>query len=88
MDNFKELAPIIYTPTVGQACLKSHTIYRQARGMFFSMHDKGELSQMVYNWPYEVKVIVVTGRAVCRNHQMAAECWGWVIWVPTECPFR
>lgn len=59
MDNFKELAPIIYTPTVGQACLKSHTIYRQARGMYFSVNDRGHLSSMVHNWPHEVKVIVV-----------------------------
>lgn len=61
MDNFANLAPIIYTPTVGQACLKSHTIYRQARGMYFSKDDRGHLSSMVYNWPSnDVKVIVVT----------------------------
>jgi malic enzyme len=35
-------------------------VYRQARGMYFSIKDKGELSQMVYNWPYDVKIIVVT----------------------------
>jgi malate dehydrogenase (oxaloacetate-decarboxylating)(NADP+) len=60
MDDFKRLAPIIYTPTVGQACLKSHHIYRQARGMYFSMQDRGHFSSMTYNWPHDVKVIVVT----------------------------
>ncbi|KAJ3273193.1 hypothetical protein HDV01_004695 [Terramyces sp. JEL0728] len=60
MDEFKKLAPIIYTPTVGQACLKNHTIYRQARGMYFSAADRGHFSSMTYNWTSEVKVIVVT----------------------------
>jgi malate dehydrogenase (decarboxylating) len=44
MDDFEMLAPIIYTPTVGQACLNSHAIYRQARGMYFSKNDTGHLS--------------------------------------------
>ncbi|KAJ3257019.1 hypothetical protein HK103_005003 [Boothiomyces macroporosus] len=60
MDEFKRLAPIIYTPTVGQACLKNHTIYRQARGMYFSAMDRGHFSSMTYNWNSDVKVIVVT----------------------------
>ncbi len=60
MDDFKRLAPIIYTPTVAQACLKSHHIYRQARGMYFSIQDRGHFSSMTYNWPHDVKVIVVT----------------------------
>lgn len=47
MEKFEELAPIIYTPTVGVACLKSHTIYRQARGMYFSLKDRGNLASMV-----------------------------------------
>lgn len=61
MDQFKRLAPIIYTPTVGQACLSSHSIYRQPRGMYFSVADRGNFSAMTYNWPHdEVDVIVVT----------------------------
>ncbi|KAI8150071.1 hypothetical protein BJV82DRAFT_585704 [Fennellomyces sp. T-0311] len=56
-----ELAGIIYTPTVGLASLKSHSIYRRSRGMYFSTQDRGNMSAMVYNWPHdEVDIIVVT----------------------------
>ncbi|KAI8086924.1 uncharacterized protein B0P05DRAFT_465638 [Gilbertella persicaria] len=56
-----ELASIIYTPTVGEACLLSHSIYRRSRGMYFSSQDRGTMSAMVHNWPHdEVDVIVVT----------------------------
>ena len=36
MENIEELAPIIYTPTVGDACLQFGTQYRRARGNFSS----------------------------------------------------
>ncbi|KAI8063452.1 hypothetical protein BC940DRAFT_307242 [Gongronella butleri] len=59
--HLEELAGIIYTPTVGLACLRSHSIYRRSRGMYFSTQDRGAMSAMVYNWPHdEVDVIVVT----------------------------
>lgn len=46
---------------MGLACLRSHSIYRRARGMYFSTQDRGAMSAMVYNWPHdEVDVIVVT----------------------------
>nr|ANB43574.1 NADP-dependent malic protein [Umbelopsis isabellina] len=61
IDNLEELAGIIYTPTVGLACQKFHSIYRRSRGMYFSTQDRGAMSAMVYNWPQdEVDVIVVT----------------------------
>lgn len=59
--NFKEMAPIIYTPTVGWACLNYHKLFRRPRGMFFSKRDKGEMAAMTWNWPsQEVDAIVVT----------------------------
>jgi malic enzyme len=59
--HLEELARIVYTPTVGDACLKFHTIYRRTRGMYFSAEDKGSMKGMVYNWAEdEVDVIVVT----------------------------
>ncbi|CAO3646703.1 unnamed protein product [Cunninghamella echinulata] len=61
INHLEELAGIIYTPTVGLACLRSHSIYRRSRGMYFSTQDRGAMSAMVYNWPHdEVDVIVVT----------------------------
>ncbi|KAI9313572.1 hypothetical protein BX666DRAFT_1864586 [Dichotomocladium elegans] len=61
INHLEELSGIIYTPTVGLACQKSHSIYRRSRGMYFSSQDRGVMSAMVYNWPHdEVDVIVVT----------------------------
>eukprot|EP00889_Picochlorum_renovo_P004863 jgi/Picre1/31893/NNA_007241.t1 len=61
VDNFVEMAPIVYTPTVGHVCKNYHKLYRRPRGMFFCSADKGQMSTMMYNWPSdEVSAIVVT----------------------------
>ena len=48
LDNFSEMAPIVYTPTVGWACLNYHKLYRRPRGMFFSANDKNEMVSKPY----------------------------------------
>ena len=61
MDNFYEMAPIIYTPTVGWACSPFSRLYRRPRGMYFCKYDRGEMASMVYNWESdEVDAVVVT----------------------------
>ena len=61
VDHIEDIAPLIYTPTVGHVCQKFGANYRRARGMYFSRMDRGLFSSMVYNWPHEdVRVIVVT----------------------------
>eukprot|EP00878_Enallax_costatus_P010809 GHUV01011286.1.p1 GENE.GHUV01011286.1~~GHUV01011286.1.p1 ORF type:complete len:640 (+),score=175.69 GHUV01011286.1:1018-2937(+) len=61
MDHFEEMAPIVYTPTVGWVCSNYHKLYRRPRGMFFSMKDKGEMAAILQNWPQsDVNAIVVT----------------------------
>ncbi|KAF9421663.1 Malic enzyme [Podila epigama] len=61
IDNLAELSQIIYTPTVGEACQRFHSIYRRSRGMYFSSMDRGQMAAMVHNWPHDqVDVIVVT----------------------------
>ena len=44
--NFVDMCRIIYTPTVGWACLNYHRLYRRPRGMYFSAADKGEMVRL------------------------------------------
>ncbi|CAK8542309.1 unnamed protein product [Lathyrus sativus] len=61
IDNIKEFAPIIYTPTVGLVCQNYCGLFRRPRGMYFSAKDKGEMMSMIYNWPApQVDMIVLT----------------------------
>jgi len=61
VDHIEEMAPIIYTPTVGQVCKEFGERYRRPRGMYFCEEDRGHMAAMVYNWPHnQVHVIVVT----------------------------
>ncbi|KAL7574933.1 hypothetical protein ACA910_010759 [Epithemia clementina (nom. ined.)] len=61
VDHIEEMAPLIYTPTVAQACLDFGKQYRRPRGMYFTEEDRGNMAAMVYNWPHkDVHVIVVT----------------------------
>jgi malate dehydrogenase (oxaloacetate-decarboxylating)(NADP+) len=61
LDNIEELMPLVYTPTVGQACIEYGHIYRRPRGIFISMRDKGSVAELLRNWPYtDIRIIVVT----------------------------
>ena len=61
VDNLEELSPIIYTPTVGQACQKFGHLYRRPRGMYLSSSLQGSFRKTIDNWPQEeVDIIVVT----------------------------
>ncbi|XP_078162218.1 NAD-dependent malic enzyme 2 isoform X2 [Carex rostrata] len=61
IDNIKDFAPIIYTPTVGLVCQNYGGLFRRPRGMYFSAKDKGEMMSMIYNWPAQhVDLVVVT----------------------------
>tara|TARA_R110002126_G_scaffold160458_8_gene308101 strand:+ start:2439 stop:4133 length:1695 start_codon:yes stop_codon:yes gene_type:complete len=56
-----EMIPIIYTPTVGDACEQFSDIYRSARGLFISFDDRYNLDDVLRNaTKAKVKVIVVT----------------------------
>ncbi len=60
-DYIEEMMPIIYTPTVGQACLEYGHIFRRPRGIFISAKDRGRMPELLRNWPYkDISIIVVT----------------------------
>jgi malate dehydrogenase (oxaloacetate-decarboxylating)(NADP+) len=53
--------PIVYDPTIGEACLKFGHIYRQARGMYLSITRRGEVKEVLRNWPQkDLRFICVT----------------------------
>ncbi|HTB47777.1 MAG TPA: NAD-dependent malic enzyme [Acetobacteraceae bacterium] len=53
--------PLVYTPTVGEACQKFGHIFRSARGMYLPISAKGRLQDILRNWPEkDVRFIVVT----------------------------
>jgi malate dehydrogenase (oxaloacetate-decarboxylating)(NADP+) len=53
--------PIVYTPTVGEACQKFDRIFRAARGVYLPISSKGRLREVLSNWPErDVRFIVVT----------------------------
>jgi malate dehydrogenase (oxaloacetate-decarboxylating) len=60
-NNLAEMLPIIYTPTVGDACEQFSDIYRSSRGLFISYEDRFNIDDMLRNaTKNKVKVIVVT----------------------------
>lgn len=61
IDNVEELLPVVYTPTVGEACQKYGSIFRRSQGLYISLKEKGKILEVLKNWPERsIQVIVVT----------------------------
>src|SRR5580700_3310167 len=53
--------PLVYTPTVGEACQKFDHIFRGAKGLYLPITIKGHIKDRLSNWPEKnVRFIVVT----------------------------
>lgn len=60
-EHLVEMLPIIYTPTVGDACESFSDIYRSARGIFVPYEEREVMSDVLHSVTKDkVKVIVVT----------------------------
>jgi malate dehydrogenase (oxaloacetate-decarboxylating) len=60
-EHIPETLPIVYTPTVGEACQRFSEIYRRPRGLFVSYAERDHLDEVIRNRPHrDVDVIVVT----------------------------
>jgi malate dehydrogenase (oxaloacetate-decarboxylating)(NADP+) len=61
MDDPARFLPVVYDPTVGDACLKFGHLFRGPRGMYISMNRRGRVKEVLRNWPQkDVRVICVT----------------------------
>ena len=53
--------PLIYTPTVGEACKEFSHIAREPKGLFIAPDDRRHIKRILDNWPHkDIRVIVVT----------------------------
>ena len=59
-DHIDEMQPIVYTPVVGLACQKFGQIFQRPRGMFIGINDRGNIANVLRNWPNPAGIIVVT----------------------------
>jgi len=61
IEHLVELVPIIYTPTVGEACRRFSHIVRDMRGIWLTPDDVDHMSERLRNYPYQdIRLIVVT----------------------------
>ena len=61
LDHLEETLPIIYTPTVGQACLEWSRLYERPRGLYISAaQHAGRVVDLLRDWPRRAGIIVVT----------------------------
>nr|WP_315148603.1 NAD-dependent malic enzyme [uncultured Flavobacterium sp.] len=60
-NNPAKFLPIVYTPTVGEACEKLGHITRRVRGLFISIHQKDHIKEILRNWHEDdIRFTVVT----------------------------
>jgi malate dehydrogenase (oxaloacetate-decarboxylating)(NADP+) len=61
IDHVDRILPLIYTPTVGEACSEFSFIAREPKGFFITPDDRGQIRRILTNWPGKnIRVIVVT----------------------------
>jgi malate dehydrogenase (oxaloacetate-decarboxylating)(NADP+) len=61
IEHIEQILPLIYTPTVGEACREFSHIAREPKGFFITPDDRGQIRRILANWPRrDIRVIVVT----------------------------
>lgn len=61
VEHTQELMPLVYTPTVGQACEEFAAIFRETAGIYVTVEDKGKIEKVLGHWPeQDVRLIVAT----------------------------
>jgi malic enzyme len=63
LEHMDEMAPIVYTPTVGNVCEHYSHIYRRPRGVYISSQDRGRIREILRNAGGTARIAVVTDNA-------------------------
>ncbi len=59
-DHLEELLPVVYTPTVGEACAEFSHIFRRGRGVWITPEHRGRIASVLRHAPRNVRLVVVT----------------------------
>jgi malate dehydrogenase (oxaloacetate-decarboxylating)(NADP+) len=78
IDHIDTVMPLIYTPTVGEACKEFSHIAREPKGFFITPGDRGRIRRILGHWPQkDIRVIVVTdGRRILGLGDLGANGMG------------
>src|ERR1700751_1954505 len=78
MSDPARFVPIVYDPTVADACLTFGHISRRARGMYITREMKGRVAEVLRNWPAtDVRFICVsTGGRILGRGDLGADGMG------------
>jgi malate dehydrogenase (oxaloacetate-decarboxylating)(NADP+) len=61
MSDPAQFIPLVYTPTVGEACQKFGHILRRPKGLYLSITRRGQIKEILQHWSVrDVRFIVVT----------------------------
>lgn len=61
LEHLAETMPIIYTPTVGEACLRFGELFGRPHGVYIGLHHRGRVAELLRQWPRrDIEVIVAT----------------------------
>jgi malate dehydrogenase (oxaloacetate-decarboxylating) len=78
MEHLEEMLPIVYTPTVGQACIKGSHIQRRYRGIYISPENIANIDQVLGNLsqPMVNLVVVTDGERILGLGDLGADGMG------------